>query len=281
MREFVQAWTDAFREHRLLTYATAIALRALICFVSLTFLALALLGAVGQRDVWQRHIAPAIEPKVTHPTFVAINAAAEKVFASNSAGLIVFALLYALWQMSGSLRAVMDALNAIVDCDEKRPTLYRYGLSVALAAVAIALIACALFVVAGADRLLGASGGVSHWLIAVLRWPAAAIFLGFAVGIVARFAPVEHRGARWASVGATLIVVACLVGVRRAGGSSGWRRAGIGSGFQPPPRSEWSAPTPCRSCRTRSAKRRTAFLPTANRKGHPKPRSRGRRNCCS
>jgi|SRR5438093_6864029 len=211
MREFVQAWTDAFREHRLLTYATAIALRALICFVSLTFLALALLGAVGQRDVWQRHIAPAIEPKVTHPTFVAINAAAEKVFASNSAGLIVFALLYALWQMSGSLRAVMDALNAIVDCDEKRPTLYRYGLSVALAAVAIALIACALFVVAGADRLLGASGGVSHWLIAVLRWPAAAIFLGFAVGIVARFAPVEHRGARWASVGATLIVVAWLV----------------------------------------------------------------------
>jgi hypothetical protein len=62
-----------------------------------------------------------------------------------------------------------------------------------------------------ADSLLGTSGGVSHWLIAVLRWPAAAIFLGLAVGIVARFAPVEHRGARWASVGATLIVVAWLV----------------------------------------------------------------------
>src|SRR5438093_1625253 len=183
MREFVQAWTDAFREHRLLTYATAIALRALICFVSLTFLALALLGAVGQRDVWQRHIAPAIEPKVTHPTFVAINAAAEKVFASNSAGLIVFALLYALWQMSGSLRAVMDAPNAIVDCDEKRPTLYRYGLSVALAAVAIALIACALFARAGADRLLGPSGRVSHRLIAVLPSPAGTRLRAVAVGI--------------------------------------------------------------------------------------------------
>jgi membrane protein len=47
---------------------------------------------------------------------------------------------------------------------------------------------------------------VSH-----LRWPTGAAFLGLAVGIVARLAPVEHRGARCASVGATLIVVAWLV----------------------------------------------------------------------
>jgi len=125
--------------------------------------------------------------------------------------LIVFALVYAVWQMPRSLRAVMDALNAIVECDESRPTLYRYGLSLALATVVIALIACALFIVAGSDRLLGTSGGVLHWLIAVLRWPTAAIFLGLAVGIVARFAPVERRGARWAGVGAALIVVAWLV----------------------------------------------------------------------
>ena len=45
----------------------------------------------------------------------------------------------------------------------------------------------------------------------MLRWPVGAVFLGLAVGIVARFAPVEHRGTRWASVGATLIVVAWLV----------------------------------------------------------------------
>ena len=60
-------------------------------------------------------------------------------------------------------------------------------------------------------QLLGESGGILHWLIAVLRWPVGALFLGLAVGIIARFAPVEHRGKRWASVGATLIVVAWLV----------------------------------------------------------------------
>jgi membrane protein len=210
MRAFLGTWVDAFREHRLLTYATAIAMRALIGLTSLIFLAIALLGATGERAVWERHVAPAIEPKLTHPTFVAINAAVEKVFVSNSAGLIVFASLYAVWQVSGSVRAVMDALNSIIGRDEERTTLYRFGLSFALAVIVILLIASALFVVAVSDKLLGQSGGVAHWLVAVLRWPVGAVFLALAVGVVARMAPVEHRGARWASVGATLIVVAWL-----------------------------------------------------------------------
>jgi membrane protein len=211
MSDFVQAWRDALRKRRLLIYATAIAMRALIASVGLTFLAIALLGATGEQNVWEKHIAPAIEPKLTHPTYVAINAAVEKIFTSNSAGLIAFASIYAVWQMSGSLRAVMDALNAITDRDETRSTLYRLALSFGLAVVVIVLIACALFVVGVTSQLLGESGGVVYWLVAVLRWPVGALFLALAVGIVARLAPVEHRGARWASVGATLIVVAWLV----------------------------------------------------------------------
>jgi YihY family inner membrane protein len=211
MREFLDTWLDAFRRHQLLTYATAVAMRALIGSVALTFLAVALLGATGQTQVWEQHIAPAIEPKLTHPTFAAIDAAVEKVFAGDSMGLIVFASLYAVWQMSGAVRAVMDGLNGIIGQEEKRSTWYRLGLSLGLAVVVIVLIACALFVVAGSERLLGASGGLAHWLVAVLRWPVGAVFLGLAVGVVARFAPVQHRGVRWASVGATLIVVAWLV----------------------------------------------------------------------
>jgi membrane protein len=210
MRAFLRTWVDAFNEHRLLTYATAIAMRAFIGLFGLTFLTIALLGVTGEQQVWQEHVAPAIEPKLTHQTFVAIDAAVEKIFASDSTGLILFASLYAVWQVSGSVRAVMDALNAIIGRDEERSTLYRLALSVALAVVVILLIACALFIVAVSEKLLGASGGTWYWLIAVLRWPAGAFFLGLAVGIVARFAPVEHRGARWASVGATLIVVAWL-----------------------------------------------------------------------
>src|SRR5215213_5664712 len=191
MREFVRGWVDAFHEHRLLTYATAMAMRAFIGFICLTFLGIALLGAFGDKSMWQKHIAPSIEPKVTQPTFDALNAAIQKIYGHNSAGLIAFAAAYAIWQVSGSIRAVMDALNAIIECDDKRSTLRRFLLSVALAIAVIVLIGCALFV--------------------VLRWPVGAIFLGLAVAIVAHYAPMEYRGKRWASLGATLIVVAWLV----------------------------------------------------------------------
>lgn len=211
MREFVDAWLDAFREHRLLTYATAMAMRAFIGFIALTFLGIALIGAAGDNGIWKRHIAPTLEPKLTAPTFEAIDAAVQKVYDSSSTGLIIFAAAYAIWQMSGAVRAVMDALNAMIECEETRSTLRRYSTSFALAVAVMVLIACALFVVFVSDKLLGASGGATHWLVAVLRWPVGAIFLGVAVGLVARFAPVVHRGNRWASVGAALIVVAWLV----------------------------------------------------------------------
>jgi membrane protein len=211
MRAFVREWADAFREHKLLLYATAIAMRALLGLAGITFLTIALLGATGEQRVWEKHVTSAIEPKLTHPTFVAINAAVEKIFASDSTGLIAFASLYAVWQVSGSLRVVMDALNTITDAKEDRPLWLRFGLSVALAVVVIVLVGCALFVVAVSDKLLGASGGLLHWLVGVLRWPAGAVFLGLAVGIVARVAPVKYRGVRWASAGATLIVVAWLI----------------------------------------------------------------------
>jgi uncharacterized BrkB/YihY/UPF0761 family membrane protein len=87
-------------------------MRAFIGLAGLTFLSLALLAATGRREVWHQHVAPTIEPKLAHPTYVASNAAVEKIFANNSAGLIAFASLYAVWQVSGAVRAVMDALKA-------------------------------------------------------------------------------------------------------------------------------------------------------------------------
>jgi len=211
VRQSLDIWLDAFKEHRLLTSATAIAMRTVIGFLGLAFLAFALLGPLGQQSAWTHQIAPAPEPRVTQPTFGAINAAVERIFASDTMGLIAFAAALALWEASGAIRAVLDALNTIVDAEETRPAPERFAVSILLAVAVMSLIACALFVVAVCGRLLSSSGGVAHWLVAVLRWPAAAVFLGIAVGIVARFAPVKHRGARWASVGATLIVVSWLV----------------------------------------------------------------------
>ena len=211
VQEFLQRWLDAFKEHKLLTYATAIAMRALVGLVGLAFLAVALLQPLGQEDFWRDHAGPALEPKLTQPTFDAVHAAVEKIVANNSTGLIAFAAALAVWQVSGSIRAVLDALNTIVDAEEDRSPLVRFALSVGLAVAVIALIACALFAVAVCGRVAAAVGGPVHWLVAVLRWPIGAVFLGIAVGIVARFAPAKQRGARWASVGAAVIVVAWLI----------------------------------------------------------------------
>ncbi len=54
MRAFLRTWVDAFNEHRLLVYATAIAMRALIGLAGLAFLTIALLGATGERKIWEK-----------------------------------------------------------------------------------------------------------------------------------------------------------------------------------------------------------------------------------
>src|SRR5207237_4833954 len=50
IRTFLEIWLEAFRKHRLLTYATAVAMRGLTGFVSLTFLAIRLLAAPGETE---------------------------------------------------------------------------------------------------------------------------------------------------------------------------------------------------------------------------------------
>ncbi|HKO74400.1 MAG TPA: hypothetical protein VJU01_03725, partial [Gaiellaceae bacterium] len=59
LRATAQDVTECFAAHSLLTYASAIAFRALVAVVPLTLLGLALLGTLGLEDVWTDTIAPA------------------------------------------------------------------------------------------------------------------------------------------------------------------------------------------------------------------------------
>ena len=68
-------------------------------------LGLALLGAVGQERVWERTLAPAIEPQVQAATFHAIDAV-QQIFATGSTGLVVFAGVLVVWYVSGSARGI-------------------------------------------------------------------------------------------------------------------------------------------------------------------------------
>jgi membrane protein len=211
LKAYLRKWVDAFGKHKLLTYATAMAMRSLAALAALTLLTIALLGAFGGENVWTQHVGPAISSKTTHPTYAAIDAAVERVFGDASTGLIVFAAAFAFWEVSGALRAVMDALNSIFDREENRPAWRRFAISFALALVVIVLIACALFVIGVSAHLLSTTVGAADWIVRILRWPVGAVFLGLAVAIVFRFAPVEHPGTRFASAGGALVVVAWLI----------------------------------------------------------------------
>lgn len=196
-----------FSEHELPIFASAIAFRALISVIPLALLGLGLLGALGLKDTWRNSIAPAIKPKVLPAVYDGINASVDKIFSSNSAGLIAFAAVLAVWDLSLGMSAVMRVLNHVHDVDEDRPTLRRVGVAVALAlGVGTCVIGATLLLIV-APR----AGGAMHVLLGVLRWVLAPLVLGLAVGLLVRFAPAQKPQARWASAGSLLVILTWIV----------------------------------------------------------------------
>src|SRR5206468_10455589 len=62
-RKLVDLWVGIFRRDNLVTYASAIAFRALVALVALVLLTIAVLGEIGRTDVWTRQIGPHIKGK--------------------------------------------------------------------------------------------------------------------------------------------------------------------------------------------------------------------------
>ena len=61
LRALVDLWVDLFDEHNLLTYASAIAMQALVAAVATVLLVLGVLHATAEEDIWTNHAAPAVQ----------------------------------------------------------------------------------------------------------------------------------------------------------------------------------------------------------------------------
>jgi membrane protein len=206
LKRFVRLWVDLFSQHGLLDHASGIAFAVLKALVPLTLLGLALLGAVGESRVWRETMLPGIRTHVQPATAHALDVAVQKIFSTNSTGLIVFASVVALWYVSGSVRGAMTAMNDIYDCDETRSWKVRYPLSFALAAAITLCVVGALLAVLAAPAL--ARHGAFEVVVAVGRWLAAVALLALAVALLVRFAPVEPRSKTWVSGGSVLVILA-------------------------------------------------------------------------
>jgi membrane protein len=206
---FVRLWVDLFARHQILNSASAISFQALKSLVPLALFGIAALGTVGLSDVWTKGLRQSFARQLTPTAFTAIETAVEKIFADGSPALPFFAGVLLLWYVSGLVRACMGGMNLIYETREQRSFRRRWGISLALAVgVAVAIVTSILVVTAG-PRL--ARSGYLHAVLLIVRWPLAALLLGFAVGLLAHYGAAERRQLRWTSVGSAVIVAAWLV----------------------------------------------------------------------
>lgn len=209
VKRFVRLWVDLFDRHLLLDHASAIAFNVLKATVPLTLLGLAVLGEVGKQDVWSQSIFPRLQSHLQPQTARAIDAAANRIFSTDSTGLIVFASLLVVWYVSGAVRAVMGSINDVYETKEKRSWKERYPLSFGLAVVIALCLVGSLLAVMVAPAI--ARSGVAGVAVSVGRWLVAIVLLALAIAVLVRYAPTERRAKKWASAGSALVVVAWIV----------------------------------------------------------------------
>ena len=193
-RDFTKL-VKCFKENDLLTYASAIAFQLLIALIPLFALSLVLLGRARAGDIWYERVQPVIAQRVTPEVYLAVSDAVDRVLHQTSLIWVAFAIVLTVWEVSGSVRAVMGALNRVYGTKEKRSIYVRFAVSFALAIGVIALVLTAFGLVA--------FGG---WLFL----PVAFVLLWATIVVLLRWAPAKHVEFRWISIGSVLVILSWL-----------------------------------------------------------------------
>jgi membrane protein len=204
VRAVVRLWVGVFARNNVLTYASAIALQLLVAVAALIFLAAASLHPLGADRTWTATVVPGLAAHLPRRWLRAVVWSVDREMSSSTAGLIVFGATLAVWEVSGAVRAVMGALNAIYDVREHRGVLRRFATSIALAAVVSVLLLVAGLTGAGAFEIGNTLvDTVERWLV-----PAAMIYL--TVALLVLIAPARRQPWRWVSAGSLVIVIGWL-----------------------------------------------------------------------
>ena len=201
--------SEAFREHELFIFASALAYRVLLSLVPLTLLGFALLGLLGREDLWRDELAPALKDRVTPAVYRAINDTVDRIFANETWALFAFAVGLTLWHLTRAMRIVMKALNAIHGVRERRSGRRLVVTDVVLAVVVALSFIGSFSLVALLPRLV--HGGVASTALKVVAWLAATVVIAVTLAILVRYAPAERPEFGWASAGSLVVVVTWIV----------------------------------------------------------------------
>jgi membrane protein len=211
-RELRRALLDGFKQHDLLTYSSAISFQILTAVIPFVMTMLALAGLLHLDGVWRDHVAPAIRAHVSSDVFSVVSGSVDKAFSDKQ---LLWATLgggFALWQVSGAVRAVMGAFERIYGASCERPFLRRYLISFALAIATGACFILATLSLTLAPFVAVRDPGVAWEVFAFLvRWALAVGFLSFAVGLLVHVAPATTQPLPWVSLGTTIVTLSWVV----------------------------------------------------------------------
>ncbi len=207
-RAVVRDILDDFGRHNLLTYASAISYQVLSSLIPFVSFVLGLMGVLSLRSLWFDDLAPTVSDAVSGDVFAVIDHAVVQILDHQQVFWVTAGLALALWQVSGAVRAVMEALDKVYEVDEQRGKAERYAVSVALA-LALAVI----FLVALGAILLGPLLLGHGPLSVVVRYGAAGLLLTLSVALTLRVAPKVRPPVSWVGAGSLLIVLGWLASI--------------------------------------------------------------------
>jgi membrane protein len=210
--ELLRALLDGFKQHDLLTYASAISFQILTAIIPFLLFVLGVAGLLHLTDVWRDHLEPQIRANVSSAVFAVIENAVNNVFVGRRVLWATVGGGLALWQVSGAVRAVMGALARIYGASAERSFVRRYSISFVLS---IEVGAC--FTLAALCLLLAPFFSVGHpgaaWDVFafVVRWTLVVALLVLVVGVLVRHAPATPQTLPWVSLGATLVIASWML----------------------------------------------------------------------
>jgi membrane protein len=206
-----RALVDAYVEHDLLTYASAISFQVLSAIVPFLLFCFGLLGFLSLEDVWREDLAGELRPNVSAAAFTVIDDVVETALDSKPVFWVTAGFVIALWQISGGVRAVMGAMNTIYGDPTTRSWGRRMLVSLALGLVVGACFVAAIVVASFAPLLYGEPGVLLEVLLFLVRWAIAGAFLLVAVAALFHYAPERHQPIHWVTLGSLLIIAAWVV----------------------------------------------------------------------
>jgi membrane protein len=225
IKAFVRSLAADLGEGELLTYASAMAFRALFAAIPLTLFAFALLGFLNLTPVWDVHLAPMARATFPDPAFLLIDSTVRQILGTRQGFWLTLGLALAIWQLSSTVRVTADALDRVYGVEDER-TMRRWLATTILLAVGVTI----LLLAAAVTIYLGSQ--VVEWLFGpstvaavigfFVRWAIALAAMLGAVGLLLRYAPGERVKWRWVGTGALATVVAWALGSLAFGAYVTW-----------------------------------------------------------